>query len=258
MMKLQTKNVQFLYLSEHRWLQIYSEMRNSLFPELLRDFVSLIYPSYCLACEASLVKGENLICTRCMFQMPQTNYHLHEDNPLKNRLACRLPVLHAMAMFKFSKSGRVQALLHALKYRNQPALGVMLGNVYGDRLLAANLSTTFDLIIPVPLHASRKRRRGYNQSAKFAEGLSQKMNIRFSDDMIERLVNTSTQTRKTKLKRWQNVTDVFHVNEPAEIANKNVLLVDDVVTTGSTIEACGNYVIDAGCASLSVACIAEA
>lgn len=233
-------------------------MANSLFPELIRDFVSLIFPNYCLACEVSLVKGENLVCTRCMLQMPQTNYHMDDDNPLRNRLACRIPVMHAMAMFKFSKSGRVQSLLHALKYRNQPALGVMLGNVYGDRLLAANMSTAFDLIIPIPLHVSRKRKRGYNQSAKFAEGLSQKLGIPYSDELIERTTKTTTQTRKTKLKRWQNVTDVFRVNNCDQIAKKNVLLVDDVVTTGSTIEACGNYIMDSGCASLSIACIAEA
>jgi ComF family protein len=193
-----------------------------------------------------------------MLQMPQTNYHMDNENPLKNRLACRIPIIHAMAMFKFSKSGRVQALLHALKYRNQPALGVMLGNVYGDRLLAADMAKAFDLIIPIPLHESRKRKRGYNQSAKFAEGLSQKLGVQFSDDLIERRIKTATQTRKTKLKRWQNVTDVFHVSRQDQIAGKNVLLVDDVVTTGATLEACGNYLIEAGCSSLSVACIAEA
>lgn len=233
-------------------------MTNSLFPDLFRDFISLIFPNYCLGCEASLVKGEKLICTRCMLQMPQTNYHMDNENPLKNRLACRIPIIHAMAMFKFSKSGRVQALLHALKYRNQPALGVMLGNVYGDRLLAADMAKAFDLIIPIPLHESRKRKRGYNQSAKFAEGLSQKLGVQFSDDLIERRIKTATQTRKTKLKRWQNVTDVFHVSRQDQIAGKNVLLVDDVVTTGATLEACGNYLIEAGCSSLSVACIAEA
>ncbi len=148
--------------------------------------------------------------------------------------------------------------MHALKYRNEPALGVMLGNVYGDRLLTGNLQNAFDLIVPIPLHASRKSKRGYNQSAKFAEGLSQKLGIRFSDELIERKVKTTTQTRKTKLKRWQNVTDVFHVNDREQLAGKNILLVDDVITTGATIEACGNYIIKAECASLSIACIAEA
>lgn len=233
-------------------------MANSLVTEFFMDFVSLIFPNYCLACESSLVKGENLVCSRCMLQMPQTNYHLDLDNPLKNRLACRLPVRLAMAMFKFSKSGRVQALLHALKYRNEPALGVMLGNVYGDRLLTGNLKDAFDLIIPIPLHASRKRKRGYNQSAKFAEGLSQKLGIQFSDELMVRTVQTTTQTRKTKLKRWQNVSDVFQVNDLDQLSGKNILLVDDVVTTGATIEACGNYIMKAKCASLSIACIAEA
>jgi ComF family protein len=120
------------------------------------------------------------------------------------------------------------------------------------------MAKAFDLIIPIPLHESRKRKRGYNQSAKFAEGLSQKLGVQFSDDLIERRIKTATQTRKTKLKRWQNVTDVFHVSRQDQIAGKNVLLVDDVVTTGATLEACGNYLIEAGCSSLSVACIAEA
>lgn len=233
-------------------------MFNPIFPELFRDFVSLIFPNYCMACAACLVKGENLICTRCMFQMPQTNYHLDEDNPLKNRLRGRIPVRYAMAMFKFSKSGRVQSILHALKYRNEPKLGVMLGNVYGDRMLTAGLRNAFDLIIPVPLHVSRKRKRGYNQSAMFAEGLSQKLSIPCDDNLVERKVRTATQTRKTKLNRWQNVADVFNVRDRDAIQNKNILLVDDVITTGATIEACGNDLIEAGCASMSIACIAEA
>jgi ComF family protein len=233
-------------------------MFNPIFPELFRDFVSLIFPNYCMACDACLVKGENLICTRCMFQMPQTNYHLDEDNPLKNRLRGRIPVRYAMAMFKFSKSGRVQSILHALKYRNEPKLGVMLGNVYGDRMLTAGLRSAFDLIIPVPLHISRKRKRGYNQSAMFAEGLSQKLSIPCDDNLVERKVRTATQTRKTKLNRWQNVADVFNVRDRDAIQNKNILLVDDVITTGATIEACGNDLIESGCASMSIACIAEA
>jgi ComF family protein len=233
-------------------------MANSIFPELVRDFVSLIFPDYCLACGKSLVKGEKLICTSCILQMPETNYHLDEDNPLRNRISNRIPLRYAMALFKFTKSGRVQSVLHTLKYKNEPELGIMLGNVYGDRLVAAGLSGAFELIIPVPLHKSRKRKRGYNQSAKFAEGLSQKLGIPFSDDLLERKTKTDTQTRKSKLSRWQNVTEVFRVKDDKAIQNKNILLVDDVVTTGATLEACGNFLIEAGCGSLSIACIAEA
>jgi ComF family protein len=232
-------------------------MMKSIFPELLRDFVSLVYPNYCLACEDALVKGEKLICTRCMLQMPQTNYHLDELNPLKNRLSARINIAHAMALFKFSKSGRVQSVLHALKYKNQPELGVLLGLLYGDRL-APVFTNAFDLIIPVPLHPTRKRKRGYNQSAKFAEGLSQKLQIPFSDDVVVRDIKTETQTRKSKLNRWENVSEVFRIKDVASMKSRNVLLVDDVVTTGATLEACGNFLLESGCASLSFACIAEA
>ncbi len=233
-------------------------MANSILPALIRDFVTLIFPDYCLACKNSLVKGEKLICTRCILQMPQTNYHLDEDNPLKARLSNRIPLRYAMAFLKFSKSGKVQSVLHALKYKNEPALGILLGNVYGDRMTAAGLCGQFELILPVPLHKSRKRKRGYNQSAKFAEGLSQKLRIPFSDDLLERTIKTETQTRKSKLSRWQNVTEVFRVRDEKALQNKNILLVDDVITTGATLEACGNFLIQAGCRSLSIACIAEA
>ncbi len=126
-------------------------------------------------------------------------------------MSCRINIRYAMALFKFSKSGRVQSLLHVLKYKNQPELGVMLGNLYGDRMASVNLGEAFEIIVPVALHSSRKRKRGYNQSAKFAEGLSEVLGIPFSDEIMERKVKTETQTRKTKLNRWQNVTEVFQV-----------------------------------------------
>ena len=235
-----------------------SQLLNSVFTDIIRDFVSLIYPNYCAACADALVKGETLICTRCASQMPQTNYHLDADNPLKNRLVSRINIRYAMALFRFSKSGRVQGILHSLKYKQQPELGVMLGNLYGDRLAEAGLKTAFELIIPVPLHSSRRRKRGYNQSAKFAEGLAQMLGIPFSDDIMERKIKTETQTRKTKLNRWQNVNEVFEVRNSDCVQNKNILLVDDVVTTGATLEAAGQCLLQAGCSTLSIACIAEA
>jgi ComF family protein len=189
--------------------------------------------------------------------MPTTNYHIDNLNPLKGRLSSRIDVAYAMAFLKFSKSGKVQKLLHALKYKNQPELGVMLGSIYGERIKESN-SHLADLIIPVPLHPIRKSKRGYNQSAKFAEGLSQSMHVPYTDELLVRRIMTETQTRKTKLNRWQNVTEVFQLKDAAPIKNKNILLVDDVVTTGATLEACSAHLIQAGCNSLSIACIAEA
>lgn len=232
-------------------------MAKTLLVELWEDFVSLFYPCYCVACSEGLVKGEELICTYCMAQMPQTDYHIHIQNSLKQRLANRIPLKFAMVLFKFSKDGRVQHLLHALKYKNHPEIGVMLGKLYGEKMKEVGLYQMFDLIIPVPLHPSRKRKRGYNQSAKFAEGLSEKLNVPYSDKEIIRAIKTDTQTRKTKLKRWNNVEEIFRSNSN-EIVGKRILLVDDVITTGATIEACAQVLLTSGCAELSIACIAEA
>jgi ComF family protein len=161
-----------------------------------------------------------------------------------------------MTLYKFVKRGRVQRMLHALKYKHQPEIGEILGRVYGKDLVEADYKDSFDLIIPVPLHTSRKLQRGYNQSEKFGKGLSQMLNIPCDDTFMIREAMTETQTHKTKLSRWENVNRIFHILDPRPIMNKRVLLVDDVVTTGATLEACGQTLLRAGCSELSIACIA--
>ncbi len=231
---------------------------NPSLTEIFNDFASLFFPNYCLACNDTLVKGEEIVCTSCIAEMPQTNYHVDFENSLQARLSLRIPITYAMAFFKFAKSSRVQHLLHALKYKNHPEIGLMLGKVYGTKIRDTGFYSEFDLILPVPLHESRKRKRGYNQSAKFAEGLSEMLNIPFSDSLLTRARNTQTQTRKTRFSRWQNVSDVFLVDDVDAIKGKRILLVDDVITTGATIEACGQTLLNNGCCSLSIACLAEA
>lgn len=233
-------------------------MTNSKGSEILRDFVSLFFPRPCLACGESLVKGEDVICTSCLTELPETDYHLHSDNPLLHRLAYRIPLRHGVACYRFTKNGRVQRLLHALKYKGHPEIGTRLGRVYGEKLVNAGGYEGFDLILPVPLHASRLRKRGYNQSAKFAEGLAEKLLVACTDTFITRLQKTETQTRKSRASRWENIANVFKVTVPEKIRDRSVLLVDDVITTGSTLEACANALISAGARELSIACIAEA
>lgn len=226
--------------------------------DILVDFISLLYPKYCFACRDGLVKGEETICSRCMIELPRTQYHVEPENALFKRLNGRIPLSFAFAFFLFRKGGKVQHLLHALKYSNHPEIGVTLGEVYGEELHQANYGEKFNVIVPVPLHASRKRKRGYNQSEEFAKGLSKSLKIPFSGDALERITKTETQTRKTKLKRWQNVNAVFRLKEHDQIANQHVLLVDDVITTGATIEACAQVLLDSGCSSISIASIAYA
>ena len=230
---------------------------NSLVVEILGDFVSLFFPRYCLGCSGSLLKGEDLVCSSCKLEMPQTDYHLERENALMLRLSIKMPIKYGMALFNFSKQGKVQHVLHALKYRNFPEVGVMLGRLYGEKLCASGYKTEFDCIIPVPLHPIRQRKRGYNQSTKLAEGLSEKLGIPVYDQALKRQVMTDTQTKKSKLSRWVNVREVFALNSDDLLKNKRILLVDDVVTTGSTLEACVEAMLKTDCLDISILCIAE-
>ncbi len=224
----------------------------------ISDFISLFFPNSCLACSEALVKGEEILCTYCLAELPKTNYHLQSDNPIQDRLFGRIKVKHAWAFLMFKKGGIVQHLLHQLKYNNHPEVGVRIGMLFGRELCEQGLEKEFDLIVPVPLHKSRQRKRGYNQSAKFAEGLSNSLGIPWDESISIRKKSTATQTRKSKLDRWENVNGVFGVDVVDKILNKRILLVDDVITTGATLEACGQHLLESNCAELSVACIAEA
>jgi ComF family protein len=225
---------------------------------ILSDFVSLFFPRYCMACSESLVKGEDILCTGCILELPKTDYHLQEGNPIEGKLVGRIPVKYAWAFLKFRKKGTVQHLLHQLKYNNHPEIGVALGKVFGKILSDSGFTGAFDLIVPVPLHKSRLLKRGYNQSSKFAEGLSSSLKIPWDESISIRRERTSTQTKKSRMQRWENVKDVFTVSQNDRIFGKRILLVDDVITTGATLEACGQHLITSGCAELSIAVIAEA
>lgn len=199
-----------------------------------------------------------MLCTRCILELPKTDHHKVIDNNIRSRLTGRLPITYGMAFLKFRKTGIVQHILHQLKYNNHPEIGVRLGKLYGKELTDSGYGEKFDLIIPIPLHKSRLRMRGYNQSAKFAEGLSGSLKIPWDESIAERIKRTTTQTRKTKIERWENVKDVFVIKCPEKVRGKRVLLVDDVITTGATLEACGNKLMDYGCTEISIVCIAEA
>jgi len=223
---------------------------------MLRDFLNLFFPHYCLTCSKLLVSGETWICTDCFYDLPQTNYHQAPDNIVAQRFYGRLPVRYAMALYRFGKSGRVQRLLQHLKYKDKPFVGKVLGRRYGALLKEAHWGSTFDLIIPVPLHSSRLWKRGYNQSAFFAQGLAESLNIPWSNQHLRRTKKTNTQTKKSKLARLKGVENAFCVTHAAEICHKHLLLVDDIITTGATIEACGMALLAAGIKELSVAAIA--
>ena len=205
---------------------------------LINDFLSLIYPRYCEACAGDLFGHERFICTHCRLNLPKSNYHKLPESELAKVFYGRVPLVNAASCYLYEKSGKIQRLLHAIKYEDQKELGEFLGDLYGRELSKEFSFQDIHSIIPIPLHKNKLKLRGYNQSEWFARGLSKSMQKELDTSSLKRVVDTATQTKKKKFQRWENVEGIFKLNESAKLANKHVLLVDDVVTTGATIEAC--------------------
>ena len=220
------------------------------------NFVSLLFPELCQACGESLVAGENLLCLDCRYNLPFTDFHLKPDNTVAQQFWGKINLEGAYAMCYFAKGGKIQQLMHNFKYRGVQNIGNMLGNIAGEQLLKSPVFKTADIIIPVPLHKSRLRKRGYNQSMCFAQGLSDKMGIPVDENNLVRLRATETQTHRSRFSRFENMQEVFTLISPETLRNKHILLVDDVVTTGSTLEACGVELLKAEGSKLSIATIA--
>ena len=225
---------------------------------MLSDFLNLFYPSLCKACGKPLLKNEQVICTHCHYHLPHTGYHTSPDNPVYKLFWGRTNILFAAAFLHFRKGGRVQQLLHQLKYNNCPEIGERLGQLYAFQLERQSCFAPIDVIIPVPLHKNKEKLRGYNQSELFASGLATGLGREVNTVSLLRETATETQTKKSRFARYLNTKEVFAVHEPGKIAGKHVLLVDDVVTTGSTLEACVNVLNRDNLCKVSVATIAAA
>ncbi len=237
-----------------------------LFLSAFADLLALLYPTLCVACDDVLIRGERECCTPCRTDLPVLGYHLPsataapKDTPLARRFWGKLPVAHALAYVQFGAKGRVQHLLHRLKYENQPEIGQMLGRWFGEELAQTGYNGLFDGIVPVPMHANKQRIRGYNQAECFADGLAESLALPVWPVMLTKVSQTESQTRKSRLARWQNVGTGFAVSAEAaaELMGQRVLLVDDVLTTGATLEACAGVLLAGGARSVSIATIASA
>lgn len=222
----------------------------------LGNFINLLFPRLCQACNSSLLGSEQLLCTHCLFNLPYTDFHLHPDNAVARQFWGKLDLQGVYALLYFEKGGRVQHLMHQLKYKNMPAIGNRLGAIAGEQLLQTTIFSNVDAIIPVPLHKSRMRERGYNQSTHFAQGLAQKLNAPVVEHQLIRGIKTATQTRKNRFERFTNMQQVFTITNSEALQEKHVLLVDDIITTGSTLEACAQELLKIPGLKLSIAAIA--
>lgn len=221
-------------------------------------FTGLFYPNLCLACNKNLPPGQEILCITCQVKLPKTNFHQEKENEFTERFWGRIPLQTGAALYYFTKGGRTQQLVHALKYEGKKQVGIKLGNIYGLQLKESPFFHDVDFILPVPLHPQKERQRGYNQSQLFAEGLSQSMQKPWSRKHLLRSTYTQTQTQKTRMERFANVAQAFQVSHPADLEGKHLLLVDDVMTTGATLEACALRLLEIPSVRLSMATIAIA
>ncbi len=223
---------------------------------ILHSLIGLFYPDYCLGCGRPLLSGEKYICVDCITDLPYTYFTNSRKNLVSELLWGRINKLKkAYSLCYFTKSSQLQSLLHNLKYNKKPEVGLELGTYLAHEFEKANM-TDFDVIVPVPLHPKKLRIRGYNQSEKIAQGIRRVIDKPVDSRSIVRHIFTNTQTKKDKVQRWDNVKNIFKIKNSQKLENKHILIVDDVITTGSTIESMANEIEKVKGVDISVASVA--
>ena len=224
--------------------------------DLWDDLISLLFPRICHGCGNHLLRNESVICTECYVLIPRTNYHLTEDNPVAKLFWGRCRIEKAAAFSFYTRGSRIRKLIHSMKYKGIREIGSELGKIYGRLLKSSGFIEGIDLIIPVPLHPSKKRIRGFNQSEAVSEGISATTGLPVDTNSFARVTATETQTKRARYERWVNVEGIFRVVNEDKLKGKHILLVDDVITTGSTIESCACEILKTEGTKISVAALA--
>lgn len=225
---------------------------NTFFESVLH----LLYPKVCAGCGADVPGADQLICLSCISELPVTNFHRYAHNPVEKIFLGRLPVEAAAAFVYFSKMSVIQRLLHELKYRGNTEIGLYFGRMMGDALLSSNRFGAIDGLIPLPLHRKKQLVRGYNQATLICQGMAETMQVPVLEEIVIRKKQTATQTKKNRMERWDNTEGRFELTASARVGGKHLLLVDDVITTGATLEACGREILKQPQVKLSIASLA--
>ena len=229
-----------------------------LIKDWLGSFLSLLFPRCCLVCGRPLAKGEECICTMCNINLPRTNYHLQEDNPVEQLFWGKVPLERATSCFFYRKGSDFRQILHQLKYGGRKELGATMGRYMASELLPSGFFKGIDVIIPVPLHKKKQQLRGYNQSEWIVRGIAAVTGISVNTESIIRRKNTETQTRKSTFERWENVDGIFELHSSEHLPGKHVLIVDDVLTTGATTVACASALMEVQGIRISILTLAVA
>jgi ComF family protein len=227
-----------------------------LIKKACESLTHLFFPHNCAGCGSDIISKDQLLCLSCAECLPLTNYHRYADNPVEKTFWGRIPIIQAASYIYYSKDSLVQRLLHQFKYDGKQDIGIHFGKKMGTTLIEADRFKNIDALIPLPLHPSRQRKRGFNQAEILCAGMAAMMEIPVLSNAVSRTGDTSTQTHKNRISRWENMEGKFFLPDPVSLENKHVLLVDDVITTGATLEACGHELMKAKGLLLSIVTLA--
>lgn len=225
--------------------------------EIRDSFLHLVFPHICDGCGSDILGKESILCMRCMEAMPETNFELHPDNPVEKKFWGRLPIRQATAQYYFTRESLMQHLMHQFKYKRNKELGHQLGQMMGESIKRSGRFVV-DALVPLPLFPAKEKRRGYNQATVLCEGIAESLQVPVLKEVVIRSQHTDTQTKKGRIERWQNMEGKFVLAKSEAIRDKNILLVDDVITTGATLEACGVELLKAENVRLSIAALCYA
>jgi ComF family protein len=224
-----------------------------IFHPVKESILHFLFPHICEGCGSDIVNSEHFLCVQCLNSLPLTDYHLHSNNPVEKVFWGRLPLVSATSQYYFTKQSLIQRLMHQVKYKGNKELAYYLGKIMGQQLAASNRFIYTDGLIPLPLYPDREKKRGFNQAKLLADGMASALNKPVLNEVVRRAIHTETQTRKNRIERWQNIEKGFALIHGEAIENKHVILVDDVITTGATLEACGRVLLQAEGSRLSIA-----
>lgn len=225
--------------------------------EHLNDILELFYPNDCIGCTRSLSKNDNILCTHCFHDLPYAYYTQQENNPLDQLFFGKIPLEFATSLLIFQPKGIVQNLIHELKYNNNQKIGALLGTLLNQEILSVKNLKPIDYIIPVPLHKNKLKSRGYNQLTRMGNNLSKHLKAPMLENVLIKINATETQTKKNRLARWENAQHNFQIQKKDSLKGKHVLLFDDVITTGATMENCAKELLKTKNITLSIASIAH-